>query len=129
MTQSKSNFVIAFLAGACVALVATLMVQNGEALPRAYGQAAGGGQLFAVTGTGTTQQGRDILFVVDSASQHLAVYEYKEGNLKMGAVRNMTYDLQIPNEYLPEGRKQKPTVAEIKKAIDKGGKKGGKKRR
>jgi hypothetical protein len=128
MTQSKSNFVIAFLAGACVALVAALMVSNGEALPRAYGQAAAGGQLFAVTGTGTTQQGRDILFVVDSASQHLAIYEYKEGNLKMGAVRNMTYDLQIPNEYLPSNRKQDPPVVDIKKAIDKGGKKPKKRR-
>ena len=123
MTQSKSNFVIAFLAGACVALIAALMVSNEDALPRAYGQSAGGGQLFAVTGTGTAQQGRDILFVVDSASQHLAVYEYKEGNLKMGAVRNLTYDLQIPNEYLPQGRKQDPPVADIKKAIDRGGNK------
>ena len=121
MTQSKSNFVIAFLTGACVALGATLMVQNGEALPRAYAQAAGGGTLFAVTGTGTTQQGRDILFVVDSASQHLAVYEYKEGNLKMGAVRNLEFDLQIPLEYLPQGKKQDPAVADIKKAIEKGG--------
>ncbi|MBL4844072.1 MAG: hypothetical protein JKY65_00985 [Planctomycetes bacterium] len=122
MTQSKSNFVIAFLAGACVALVAALMVSNGDALPRAYGQAAGGGQLFAVTGTGTAQQGRDVLFVLDSASQHLAIYEYKEGNLKMGAVRNISYDLQIPNEYLPNGRKQNPPVSDIKKAIDRGGK-------
>ena len=129
MTQSKSNFIIAFLAGACVALVAAMMVQNGEALPRAYGQAAGGGSLFAVTGTGTTQQGRDILFVVDSGSQHLAIYEYKEGNLKMGAVRNLEFDLQIPNEYLPQGRKQDPPVADIKKAIEKGGSKKGKKRR
>lgn len=129
MTQTKSNLVIAFLAGACVALGAALMVQNGEALPRAYGQAAGGGSLFGVTGTGTTQQGRDHLFVIDSGSQHIAVYEYKEGNLKVGAIRNIQYDLQVPLEYLPQGRRQDPPVADIKKAIEKGGSSGGKRRR
>ncbi len=46
----------------------------------------------------------------------------------MGAVRNIEFDLQIPNEYLPQGRKQDPPVLDIKKAIEKGGKKGKKRR-
>jgi hypothetical protein len=123
-TSGKSRLTIAFLLGVCVALGAALVFSSGNALPNAYAQAAGGaGSMFAVTGTGTTQQGKDILFVIDGASQRLLVYEYQGGRLTMGAVRNMEFDVQIPYEFLNGKKKQTPPVLEIKKAVEKGGKK------
>ncbi|MGE0707258.1 MAG: hypothetical protein AB7N76_16395 [Planctomycetota bacterium] len=124
-TNDRSKVLIAFLLGVCVALGVALVLNTGQGLPRAYAQAASGqGGVFAVTGTGTTQQGKDVLFVVDTASQHLCVYEYNGGNLKMGAVRNMEFDFQIPTEYQLNKRKQEPEVTVIRGAVEKSGKKG-----
>lgn len=116
MTQNNSRTAIAFLFGACVALAGALVLNSTNALPKAYAQAAGGaGTMSAVTGTGTSGQGRDTLFVVDSASQRLCIYEYQKGKLTVGAVRNLEFDLQVPTEY----GKQTPKVKDMKKAVEK----------
>ena len=124
--MDRSNLVIAFLAGVCVALGTALVLQSGDALPRAYAQASGGGEMFAVTGTGTSGQGRDVIFVVDSRSQRLGIYEYKDGRISLGAVRNLEYDLLF-QEWSPSGKTQAPSVKEMRDLQNKGGKK--KKRR
>ena len=119
-TNDRNPLIIAFLLGVCCALGVALMFNSNSPFPRAYAQAAGGANsMFAVTGTGTTNQGRDVLFVVDSSSQRLAIYEYQNGRLRMGAVRNIEFDLQIPYEYLAGKKKQEPRVLDIKKAVEK----------
>lgn len=123
--MERSNLIIAFLCGVCVALGTALLVNSGDTLPKAHAQSAGGGQLFAVTGTGYSGQGRDVVFVVDSTNQTMAVYEYKNNKLNVAAIRNLEYDMQVPTEYPP--RSQKPSVSDIKKAL--GGKKAKKRRR
>ena len=116
--MDRNNLIIAFLLGVCVALGVALCVQSGNALPAAYAQAASGGEMFAVTGTGTQSQGKDNFFLVDSRATRLAVYEYQNGRLKLGALRNFEYDFRFETF-----GKQDPTVKQMRKdseKIDKG---------
>lgn len=116
--MDRSQLVIAFLLGICVALGVALVVQSGDALPRAYAQtAAGGSEIFAVTGTGTQGQGRDVLFIIDAAQTRLMVYEYKNERLTVGAIRNFEFDARF-QEFPGKRRPQKPTVLEMKKMTD-----------
>jgi hypothetical protein len=57
-----------------------------------------------------------VLFMVDAAQTRLMVYEYKDGRLTVGAVRNFEFDARF-QEY--PGKKQKPSVAEMRKASEK----------
>ncbi|RMG17310.1 MAG: hypothetical protein D6731_04430 [Planctomycetota bacterium] len=123
--MDRSHLVIAFLAGTCVALATALVLQSGNTLPQAYAQASGSGEMVAVTGTGTSQQGRDVLFLVDAANTRLLVYEYKDGRLNMAAVRNFEYETRF-QEWAPPGRDQKPSVKEMRNLSEES---GGKKRR
>ncbi len=116
--MDRSHLLIAFLLGVCVALGTALVLQSGDALPRAHAQASGSGEMFAVTGTGTTSQGHDVLFLVDSRSSRLAVYEYKGGRLTVGAIRNLEYDLRF--QEFP-GKKQNPSVRDMKELSEKQG--------
>ena len=116
--MDRSKLVIAFLLGVCAALSVALIVQSGNAIPRAYAQASGqAGDIFAVTGTGTQGQGRDVLFVIDSAQTRLMVYEYKNERLTVGAIRNFEFDARF-QEFPGKRKPQKPTVAEMKKLSD-----------
>ena len=90
--MDRSHALVAFLLGVCAALGVALVLQSGNALPQAHAQASGSGEMFAVTGTGTSGQSRDVLFLIDSRATRVAVYEYKDGNLSLGAVRNIEYD-------------------------------------
>lgn len=114
--MDRSHVVIAFLLGICVALGTALVLQRGDALPRAHAQANATGDLYALVGTGTQGQSRDVLFVVDTRSTRLAVYEYKDGRLTVGAIRNIEYDLRF-NEF--PGKKQTPSVKDMKDASEK----------
>lgn len=126
--MDRSHVVIAFLSGVCLALGTALMLQSGDALPRAHAQSAsGGGEMFAVTGTGYQGQSKDALFIVDSRSQRLAVYEYNNRKLTLACVRNMEYDLLFQEFSNPKNGQQDPSVAEMRKAQNNAG--GKKKRR
>ena len=120
--MDRSHLVIAFLSGVCVALVAALVVQSGEALPKAYAQAGGSaGEITAITGTGTSGQSRDVLFLVDAGQTRLLVYEYKNETLSLGAVRNFEYDTRF-QDWAPSGKAQKPPVKEMRDLTENTGK-------
>ncbi len=117
--MDRSQLVIAFLLGICVALGVALVVQSGEAMPKAYAQAAAGSsEVFAVTGMGTTGQSRDVLFIIDPGQTRLMVYEYKNERLTVGAIRNFEFDARF-QEFPGKKRPQKPTVLEMKRLSDK----------
>jgi hypothetical protein len=120
--------VIGFLGGLVVALGAALVIQSGQALPQAHAQTAGQANgLFAVTGSGTQGQSRDVLFVVDPNSSRLAVYEYKDGALVLTAMRNTEFEFRF-QEWSPQGKSQRPSVADMREASEKDDKTGGGKR-
>lgn len=117
----RTSMTIGFLLGAVVALSAALVVQSGQVLPRANAQTAGGHhQMFAVTGSGTQGQSRDVLFVVDPESNRLSVYEYKDGRLELTAVRNTEYERRF-EEWSPRGKEQRPPVGDMRKASEQQG--------
>jgi hypothetical protein len=114
----RSSLVSAFLLGAVTAMGFALVSRQDSVLTPAYGQAASGGSKFAlVTGTGTSGQSRDVLFLFDEETRRLAVYEYKDSSLSLGAVRNIEYELRFET-WSPRGKDQQPTVKEMKKASE-----------
>jgi hypothetical protein len=111
----RSQMTIGFLLGMVCALGLALVLQTGQALPTAYAQTAGSGQgMFAVTGSGTSGQSRDVFFLVDPASTRIMVYEFKEGTLTLSAVRNVEYDMRF-QEWSARGKTQVPSVGTQKK--------------
>jgi hypothetical protein len=111
----RTQLVIAFLLGAVVALSAALVVGAGRlGLPEAYAQTAGNNDVVAIMGTMNTQKGPcDNLFVVDSKTMRLAVYQWNGQQMVLGAVRNMTYDLKF-EEFPGKTKPQSPTVEEMR---------------
>jgi hypothetical protein len=126
--MERNQLLIAFLLGVCVALGVALVVQSGEALPKAHAQAAAGGELFAVTGTGTTGQSRDVIFLVDASQTRLLVYEYKDGRLTLGAVRNFEFETRF-QEWSPKGRDQVPSVKDMRDLSEQDTSGGGRRQR
>lgn len=117
-TTDRSSLTIGFLLGMVIALGAALVVQSGQALPRAYAQTAGNGPgLFAVTGSGTQGQSRDVLFLVDPESRRIGVYEYKDGRLECTAIRNTEFEFRF-QEWSPRGKDQRPSVSDMRKASE-----------
>ncbi len=115
--MDRSHVVIAFLLGVVVALGASIGLQ--QPLPAAHAQTAGGASnVFAVTGSGTQGQSRDVLFVLDPESRRLCVYEYKDGSLALGAVRNMEFELRF-QEWSQRGKSQNPSVGDVRKLSEK----------
>lgn len=118
MDRDRSQVVIGFLMGLVVALGAALVIQSGNALPRAHAQtAAQGAGLMAVTGSGTQGQSRDVLFILDPEASRLGVYEYKDGRLELTAVRNIEYELRF-QEWSARGKQQTPPVNDMRKASE-----------
>jgi len=118
MHTDRSSLVIGFLLGAVVALGAALVVQSGNVLPQAHAQTAGQGPgVFAVTGSGTQGQSRDVLFMIDPESRRLSVYEYKDGRLELTAVRNTEFEARF-QEWSPRGKEQRPSVGDMRKASE-----------
>lgn len=110
----RGQLVIAFLLGAVASMGFALVNQRDPFTP-AYGQATSSGNKFTmVTGTGTQSQSRDILFMFDEENRRLAIYEYKDGSLSLGAIRNIEYELRFET-YSGRGKEQNPTVKEMKK--------------
>lgn len=127
--MDRSHLVIAFLLGVCVALGVALIVQSGDAMPKAYAQASGGGgEIFAVTGTGTSGQSRDVLFMIDGGQTRLMVYEYKDGRLQLGAVRNFEFETRF-QDWAPPGKEQKPSVKDMRDLTEAAGGKKPKRKR
>jgi hypothetical protein len=116
--MDRSQMVIGFLLGTVVSLGAALVVQSGSVLPAAHGQTAGGGTgMFAVTGSGTSGQSRDVLFIVDPEATRLGVYEYKDGRLELTAIRNIEYDFRF-QEWSARGKAQTPSVADQRRSSE-----------
>ena len=116
--MDRSQMVIGFLMGLVVAMGAALVVQSGNALPQARAQTAGQGPgVFAVTGSGTQGQSRDVLFILDPETSRIAVYEYKDGRLDLSAVRNIEYELRF-QEWSARGKQQTPPVNDMRKASE-----------
>lgn len=115
--ENRSSLVIAFLLGVIVTLGFALLNQNSaHYLPAAYADGGSGGPgVFMVTNNGTSGQGQDVLFLVEStdAGKRLAIYEWNRGRLELGAVRNIDYDLRFES-WSKKGQQQKPSVKEQK---------------
>lgn len=117
-TMDRSSTTIGFLTGMVVALAVALIVQSGQGLPQAHAQTSGSGPgVFAVTGSGTQGQSRDVLFVIDQESRRLGVYEYKDGRLEMTAMRNTEFEFRF-QEWSPRGKDQRPSVSDMRKASE-----------
>jgi len=116
--MDRTHAVVAFLLGVCTALATALVVQSGNTLPQAHAQSTSSGGFFVEAGRGTTGQSRDVIFLIDTANTRLAVYEYKDGALKVGAIRNIDYDMRF-EEWTAGKRKQEPTVKEMKSQTEK----------
>lgn len=108
----RTQVVIAFLLGVVLALSAALVVTAGRAgLPEAYAQTAGNNELVAIMGTMNTGKGpNDNLYVIDSKSMRLAIYQWNSQSLTLAAVRNMTYDVKF-EQY---NTKQDPSVETVR---------------
>jgi hypothetical protein len=111
----RTQLVIAFLLGAVVALSAALVVGAGRiGLPEAYAQTSSNNDMVAVMGTMNTQKGPcDNLYIVDSKTMRMAVYQWNGQQMVLGAVRNMTYDLKF-EEFPGKNKPQSPTVEEMR---------------
>ncbi len=117
----QTRITVAFLLGVVVALTAALVVTAGRGLPEARAQSSGNNELLAMVGNGGQQQNRDTIFIIDSKSSRLAVYQLNNGRLSLLYVRNMLYDLKL-EEYANDKAgtgKQSPGVGEIKEFVEK----------
>ena len=107
MNGNRTNrLLLLVIAGLLVALI--ISVNSSRTVVVAGTESSSGG-ISAVTGN-TDSVSRDLLFVVDTTSKSLCVYEYMGGRLNMVAARNIKFDLML-DEWRP--RSQKPSVKEI----------------
>ena len=75
-----------------------------------------GGRRKLVAATGNTLSGtRDLLYLYDTATQRLAIYEYNNNRLTMVAARQTTYDLKL--DEFPE-KQQTPPLKAVQEAIE-----------
>lgn len=120
----RQNFIIVLLTVCATLLAVNLYVSlQRPDLPVAFGQAVGvpSGTVAIATSQGTGPE--PWCFVYDVSSQRLAVYSCKNQGLELKGVRQVTWDIQIPE--LPPGLASKRvTVADIKKEVTKQGKAG-----
>ena len=115
----RQNFIIVLLTVCATLLAVNLYVslQRPE-LPVAFGQAVGvpSGSVAIATSQGTGPE--PWLFLYDVGSQRLAVYTCKNQGLELKGVRQITWDLQIP-DLPPALATKRASVADIKKAVQK----------
>ena len=114
--MQRSQVLLSFLLGAVVALFAALLVVAGGRLPEARAQGMANQDMLVTVGNGGQQQNRDTLFIVDSKSMRLAIYQLNNGKLTLMAVRNIIYDLKF-EEFSTPGQKQAPGVKEVADAV------------
>lgn len=120
MTQRRaylrSEVVIAFLLGIIVTLTIALVVGNRPMLAPSYGgTSSGSGGVFGVTGLGTGGN-KDLLWVIDSEGQRVAVYDAQGDVIQLKSVRNIRYDLKL-DEY--PSKRQRPSVVDIFREVEK----------
>lgn len=112
----RSDVVIAFLSGIIVALSLALVFSNRSMLASSYaGTASGSGGVFGVTGLGGGGS-KDILWVIDSEGQKIAVYDAQGDVIQLKSVRNIRYDLKL-DEY--PSKRQRPSVVDIFREVEK----------
>ena len=110
--MQRPQLLIAFLMGACLALGSALVVTSGRVgLPEAHAQTAGNNEVVAIVGNGKQQQGQDNLFVIDTPTKRLAVYNLNGNQLNLLFVRNMTFDLKF--EQFPD-KGPTPSVKDVR---------------
>jgi hypothetical protein len=119
--MQRTQLVIAFLLGTVAALLLVLVTTNGRgAFPEAFAQTAANNRLVVVGGNGGSQQNRDTIFVIDSETKRLAVYQLNNGKLSLMAVRNLTYDMEFEEYANPKaGGPQDPTVRAVQEHVKK----------
>jgi len=121
----RQNFLIVLLTVCATLLAVNLAVSlRRPELPLAFGQAVGVPSQSVAIATSQGTGPEPWCFLYDVASQRLAVYSCKNAGLELKGVRQITWDLQIPE--LPPGLASKRvTVADIKKEVTKQGKSAG----
>lgn len=70
-------------------------------------------KLLAVTGNYQSDT-RDLLYIYDTRSQRMVIYEYNNGRLSIVAARNTRYDLKL-DEWRPG--QQTPSVKSVRKMV------------
>jgi hypothetical protein len=121
MTKDRGfgNFVL----GVGLCAVAVVLAQR-DGLPRELADGVQSASHDYHLAVGNTDQGRgtrDTVFVLDPATQRLAVYTWSpgQGALTLSAVREVTYDLKI-EEFSNAGKDlQTPSVKKVKEEYEK----------
>jgi len=112
----KTNIVIALLGLIAGLLVASLVGGREVALAQG-GSTMTNGDMIAVALNNQNLQ-RDVLALIDTKHKRVVLYDFKDSNkVSMLASRNITYDLQIENEYIYDGRHIAP--GDVKKQVEK----------
>jgi hypothetical protein len=115
----RTNIVVALLGLIAGLLIASLTGGREPAFAQG-GSAMTNGEMIAVSLNNQNLQ-RDLLAVVDTRHKRVTLYDFKDSNkLSIVASRNITYDLQIDNEYIYDGRHISP--ADVKRQVEKGAK-------
>jgi hypothetical protein len=118
--MQRTQLTVAFLLGMVVALTGALVATAGRSvIPEARAQGANQ-DMLVVAGNGGQQQNRDTVFVIDSKSTRMAIYQLNNGRLSLLAIRNMMYDLKYEEYSNPSGGgKQSPAVKEVAAEVQK----------
>jgi hypothetical protein len=110
--QSARVWIGAGLLAGSAAVPAMAQVPAVPAAPPAPSQDA-----YVVTLAAAISQSRDALWVLDREARKLAVYRVDNAGLSLIAVRDLKADFHCI-EFSNEGRRQAPTVLQMKKAAD-----------
>lgn len=112
----RADVVIAFLLGIIVALSVALVFNSRSMLAQSYaGTASGSGGVFGVTGLGTGGN-KDLLWVIDSEGQKIAVYDAQGDVIQLKSVRNIRYDLKLDEWPF---KRQRPSPLDVFKLVEK----------
>jgi len=110
--QSARVWIGAGLLAGSAAVPAMAQVPAVPAAPPAPSQDA-----YVVTLAAAISQSRDALWVLDRESHKLAVYRVDNAGLSVIAIRDVKADFRCI-EFSNEGRRQAPTVPQMKKGVD-----------
>jgi hypothetical protein len=118
--MKSSTFIIGLLSGICIMLLGIVgfLVVNQQPENTVLAQAGGGNGDFIVGTAGSGANVNDIVYVVQKDAKggyHLAVYKVENQNLTVKALREITWDLEVP-EY-KNNREMK--VSDVRKEVEK----------
>lgn len=114
--MQRTQLLVAFLLGVCVALFAALVATAGRGLPEARAQGSGNAEWLAVPGNSGQGQGqKEVLWVLDAKGSRLVCYQLNAGRLQLVFVRNIVYDTKF--EEFPTPSTQMPAVKDVYEKI------------